>query len=99
MFNMYLAAQVDSYLICSVFEIIFMVLLVLESIAIIVIVMLQKGVENNLGAITGGGESFFGKNKSSSVESKLKRGTMILAGSVLITSIMFFVVEIIKNNL
>lgn len=96
---MYLSAQVDSYQICLVFEIIFMVLLVLESIAMIIIVMLQKSVDNNLGAIAGGAESFFGKNKSSSLESKLKRGTMILAGSILLTSVLWFVVEIIKNNL
>ena len=41
-----------------------MVVMVLLAVGMIVVVMMQSGNQNNLGAITGAAESFFGKNKS-----------------------------------
>ncbi len=79
-------------------SIIFMVVMVLLSIAMIVIVVLQQGNTNNLGAISGGTESFFGKNKSKSLDAKLKRWTIGVAIGLLITSILFFVIQILKAN-
>lgn len=73
--------------------------MVLLSIAMIIIVMLQEGNSSNLGAITGAAESFFGKNKAKSLDSKFKRWTMIIAGSILVSSILFFVIYILRSNL
>lgn len=87
------------YLFYNVLSIIFMAIMVLLSIAMIIIVMLQEGNSSNLGAITGAAESFFGKNKAKSLDSKFKRWTMIIAGSILVSSILFFVIYILRSNL
>lgn len=96
MFGLMLSA-VNLYLLYTVFSIIFMVLMVLLSIAMIIIVVLQQGNTNNLGAIAGGAESFFGKNKARSLDGKFKRWTIGIAASILVTSILFFVFQILKN--
>jgi preprotein translocase subunit SecG len=76
-----------------------MIIMVLLSVAMIIIVMLQQGNTTNLGAITGAAESFFGKNKAKTLDSKFKRWTMIIAGAILLSSILFFVLSILKSNL
>jgi len=83
----------------NVLSIIFMIIMVLLSVAMIAIVMLQQGNTTNLGAITGAAESFFGKNKAKTMDSKFKRWTMMIAGAILVSSILFFVLSILKNNL
>ena len=62
--NGIMLSAVQAYTVYTVFSIIFMVLMVLLSIAMIIIVVLQQGNTSNLGAIAGGAESFFGKNKA-----------------------------------
>ena len=56
-----------------------MVLLVLTSLVLIVTVLLQPGESNGLGAIAGGAETFFGKNKAKSMEGKLALATKVSA--------------------
>ena len=56
-----------------------MVLLVITSIVLIVTVLLQPGESNGLGAIAGGAETFFGKNKAKTMECKLALATKISA--------------------
>lgn len=64
----------------SALEIVLGILLILASIAIIVIVMMQKSREGGLsGAIAGGSDTFFGKNKSRTIEARLARVTRYLA--------------------
>ena len=79
------------------FCITFFVLMVLSSIAMIVIVIMQKGTGNDMSAITGGTDSFFSKNKISSFEGKLRLFTVITAGVMLLSSIMFFVFTVLLN--
>ena len=68
-----------------------MVIMALLAIALIVVVMLQSGNQTNLGSITGAAETFFGKNKAKTMESKFKRWTVGIAVSMLVCSILFFV--------
>ena len=69
-------------------EILIGILLVITSIAIVILVLMQQSRKAGLsGAITGGAETFFGKNKSNSVEAKLSRLTKILG-------VVFFVVAL-----
>ncbi len=79
------------------FCITFFVLMVLSSIAMIVIVIMQKGTGNDMSAITGGTDSFFSKNKVSTFEGKLRLFTVITAGMMLISSILFFVFTVLLN--
>lgn len=62
-------------------EIVLGILLIIASLAIIVIVLMQKSREGGLsGAITGGGsDTFFGKNKSRTKEAILARITKYIA--------------------
>ena len=70
------------------YEILIGILLVLTSIAIVILVLMQQSRRAGLsGAISGGAETFFGKNKSNSVEAKLSRLTKILG-------VVFFVVAL-----
>lgn len=94
-----LISAIQAYTVYTVFSIIFMVIMVLLSVAMIIIVVLQQGNSSNLGAIAGGAESFFGKNKARSLDGKFKRWTIIIAIAILITSILFFVIQILKARL
>ena len=70
------------------YEILIGILLVITSIAIVILVLMQQSRRAGLsGAISGGAETFFGKNKSNSVEAKLSRFTKILG-------VVFFVVAL-----
>lgn len=72
------------------FEIIFAIALLIFSIAIILVVLLQEGNQKNLGAITGGADSFLSKNKARSVDAFLSRWTKVIA-------IGFFVLVLVAN--
>jgi preprotein translocase subunit SecG len=75
----------------AVHEIILGIVLILLSVAIIVLVLLQEGKSAGLsGAIAGGAETFFGKNKSRTMESKLVLITKIIA-------ISFFVLALVAT--
>ena len=63
----------------------FMIILILDCIALVTVVLLQEGKSNGLsGAISGGAEQLFGKQKQRGVDLFLHRLTIILA-------ILFFV--------
>ena len=77
----------------AVHEIILGIVLILLSVAIIVLVLLQESKSAGLsGAIAGGAEPFFGKNKSRTMESKLVLITKIIA-------ISFFVLALVATLL
>ena len=77
----------------AVHEIILGIVLILLSVAIIVLVLLQEGKSAGLsGAIAGGAETFFGKNKSRTMESKRVLITKIIA-------ISFFVLALVATLL
>ncbi|HOU10886.1 MAG TPA: preprotein translocase subunit SecG [Clostridiales bacterium] len=67
------------------YEIILGVLLIISSLLITIVVLLQEGKNAGLsGAIAGGAETFFGKNKGRTIEQKLVKVTKFI-------SIFFFV--------
>ena len=60
----------------SAIEIILGILLIISSIIIIAVVLMQQGREGGLsGAIAGGADTFFGKNKGRTMEAKLEKFT------------------------
>ena len=63
----------------GVVEIIFGIILLLFSIAIILVVLLQEGHQQNVGAVMGGADTFLSKNKSRSVDAFLSRWTKFIA--------------------
>ena len=64
------------------------IVLILISIALIVAVLMQEGQRQGLGAIGGGAETFFGKNKAKTVEAKLALGTKIAATVFIVISLL-----------
>lgn len=58
------------------------------TLSIVVIVLLQSGKQAGIpGAVSGGADTFFGKNKSRTIDAMLGRYTSIAAISFLITSV------------
>lgn len=51
----------------------FVILMTIAAVAIIVVIMMQKGTNDNVGVITGASDTFYGKNKKSNRESILKK--------------------------
>jgi preprotein translocase subunit SecG len=79
----------------EVVELFFKVLLIIFSVALIAIVLLQKGKSAGLsGAITGGAEHLFGKQKARGMDLVLQRVTMVLAaGFFILTVVVAYVVR------
>ena len=63
------------------------ILLILISIVLIVTVLMQEGQRQGLGAIGGGAETFFGKNKAKSMEGRLQKYTKIAAAVFIVLAI------------
>jgi len=77
----------------SIPEIVLGVLMIILSIVLVVIVLLQEGKSAGLsGAIAGGAETFFGKNKGRTLEQKLVKITRFVA-------IAFFVLVLLSSLL
>ena len=74
----------------SILEIVFGVVLLVFSVAIIIVVLLQEGSQKNLGVVTGGADTFLSKNKARSVDAFLSRWTKVIA-------IGFFIFVIVVN--
>lgn len=61
------------------------------SIILIAVVLLQSGKAQGLsGAIAGGSETFFGKNKGRTIDAILSKWTSVVAIAFLATSIVLF---------
>ncbi len=74
----------------------FMVLMLVAAIAMIVIVLMQKGTNDNVGVITGASDTYYGRNKEKGREGTLKKITFALFAFLLVCSIIYFVVGAIN---
>ena len=63
------------------------VVLVVCALVLIATVLLQPGESNGLGAIAGGAETFFGKNKAKTMEGKLALATKISAAAFIVCAL------------
>ena len=68
------------------------ILIVLVSIVLIASVLMQDTESDGMGAIAGGSETFFGKNKNSSLEGKLALITKISAAVFVVLAIVMMLV-------
>ena len=66
------------------------ILFVIDCIALTVVVLMQEGKSQGLGAIAGAADTYWGKNKGRSMEGGLVRGTIIMG-------VIFFVLSIVLN--
>lgn len=72
----------------SAIELILDILMVIAALVMIVTVLMQSSEDDGMGALTGGSETFFGKNKNNTLEGKLSNATKI-------SSIVFVVLAIV----
>ncbi|MCI8369515.1 MAG: preprotein translocase subunit SecG [Clostridia bacterium] len=69
----------------------------LASLAAIILVLLQQSNSEGIQGITGSSETFFGKNKGQSIESKLKKWSWICLAVLAVIAIAFYIVTIILD--
>ena len=69
------------------------VLMLLCAIAAIILVLFQPGNSQGIDALGGSSETFFGKNKGRSMESKMKKWTIIVLVILAVLAIVFFVLQ------
>lgn len=72
---------------------------VVISVVLIAVVLMQHGKQQGLsGAIAGGAETFFGKNKGRTIDAMLKKFTAVIAVLFVISSITLTVVSVNQNK-
>lgn len=74
----------------DILKIVLTVIFFLDCIALTVIVLMQEGKQQGLGAIAGAADTYWGKNKGRSMEGGLVKATKILA-------VLFFVLAVVLN--
>ena len=70
------------------------VLMAVAGLAAIILVMLQPGNSQGIDALGGTSETFYGKNKGRSIESKLKMWTVICLAVLAVLAVVFFILQI-----
>ena len=65
-------------------------LFVIECIALTVVVLMQEGKSQGLGAIAGAADTYWGKNKGRSMEGGLVKATTVMG-------VLFFVLAVVLN--
>lgn len=71
----------------AILNVVVTILLVITAIILIATVLLQPGEQSGLGAIAGGAETFFGKNKAKTMEGKLALATKVSAGVFIVCAL------------
>ena len=77
------------------FSTIFIIVLFLTALVTIIIVLFQKSNSDGIQGITASSETFFGKNRGRSIESKLKKWSWIVLGVIGVLSVVFYIVQVI----
>ena len=67
------------------------ILFVIDCIALTVVVLMQEGKSQGLGAIAGAADTYWGKNKGRSMEGGLVKATTIMG-------VLFFVLAVVLNQ-
>lgn len=72
----------------TILKYVLMVLFVLVCIIATVLVLMQEGRSQGLGAIAGAAETYWGKNKGRSMEGNLEKATKILGALFIIVALL-----------
>ena len=82
------------YTIYITFTLLFIVLMFIAALVAIIAVLFQKSNSDGIQGITATSETFYGKNKGRSIESKLKKWSWITLGVLGVLSIVVYIVQI-----
>lgn len=69
-----------------------LILMAVAALAAIILILIQQGNSTGIDALGGSSETFFGKNKGKSLESKMKKWTIVSLVVLLVLSVLYFVV-------
>ena len=94
MHNLLVAPDAAFYPTYQVICLVLLVAMAISAIIAILIVLFQPGNSTGIDALGGSSETFFGKNKGRSLESKMKRWTVISLIVLTLFSIVFFILQI-----
>ena len=75
--------------------IICLVVIFLAALLAILLVLFQKSNSDGIQGITASSETFYGKNRGRSIESKLKKWSWIVLGVIGVLSVVAYIVQII----
>ncbi|MBQ7879187.1 MAG: preprotein translocase subunit SecG [Clostridia bacterium] len=93
--NLLTPAQSDaSYNLYISLSRVMILLMFVAALAAIVLVLLQQSNSSGIDALGGSSETFFGKNKGKSIESKMKKWTIICLIVLVIFSIAFYILQL-----
>lgn len=84
----------SAYTLYMVLSIACLVILFLTALVAIIIVLFQKSNSDGIQGITASSETFFGKNRGQSIESKLKKWTWICLIVLAVVSIVIYIVNL-----
>ena len=76
----------------EILRIILTVLFALDCIALTVVVLMQEGKQQGLGAIAGAADTYWGKNKGRSMEGTLEKFTKFAAVAVLLLALVLNII-------
>ncbi len=74
-------------------SIVFMILMLVCAVAAIILVIMQPGSSDGIDALGGSSETFFGRNKGKSIESKMKKWTVIALIVLCVVAVAFYCVQ------
>lgn len=97
MLNLLIAMDDPQYVTYVVLTSIAIVAMFLAALVAIILVLLQQSNSEGIQGITGSSETFFGKNKGQSIESKLKKWSWICLGVLAAISLIFYIVTLILD--
>ena len=86
-----------SYELYRTLSLICIILSVLCAIFITVVVMLQPGNSTGISAINGSSDTFYGKNKSKTLESKLRVLTVICIAVLVVLMVAFYLIQMLMK--
>lgn len=86
----------EAYLISSV---VLYILLFIAAAVAIVLVLFQQSNSDGIQGITGSSETFFGKNKGRSLESRMKKWTWICLAVITVLAIVAYAIALIATSL
>jgi preprotein translocase subunit SecG len=89
-----LAVSSELYITLSI---ICLVLSIISAVFVIIVVIMQPGNSSGIGAVTGSSETFYGKNKGKSLESKMKKLTVVAVVIMAVCMIVFYILSIIPG--
>lgn len=74
----------------------FIILMFVAALAAIILIMFQPGNSQGIDALSGSSETFYGKNKGKSIESTLKKWTVVCLVVLAVLAIIFFILQLDK---